>query len=55
MITQQKQKLVRDEYMAGLLLVPLVFLTGLSMLGCLTPINLRVSNAGTDAETIRLD
>ena len=48
-MTQQECKLIRDEYRAGLLLVALVFVTSLSMLGCLTSINLQVPNVGSDA------
>ena len=38
-MTQQERQLIRDEGTAGLLLVAVVFVTGIAVLGCLTPIN----------------
>ena len=54
-MTQQERQLIRDEGTAGLLLVAVVFVTGIAVLGCLTPINLQLPDVGRAAETMRLD
>ena len=51
-MTQRERQALREENRAGLVLVVLALITGVYMLGCLTPINLQGPMTGNATATV---